>query len=259
MAAANKVSISIRLYTPHDVDLICLYRNPEFDFCKAVKAACRAFINQSNERISQPPLNRPRKYFGDLPHITALHLILDKEKDADLVNLLIDTVYAGVRNSFVKNLLRAYMSGFDGSLYFASNYIKHADDANVSLMSEGTVITEINHGSRKKGKQNKKKTFDKKENNANNLKKETKTAIAKKKLNDNFDAKSDSIKLDKADMYQQEPFLKGPVKKHDLPTEKPLNTPEEYEVGIADEPVGETIDDGGAVGSLFANMMNKYQ
>ena len=258
MLAANKVSISIRLYTPHDVDLICLYRNPDFDFCKAVKASCRAFIRQSNERISQPLLNRPRKYFGDLPRITALHLILDKEKDADLIELLVDTVYAGVRNSFIKNLLRAYMSGFDGSLYFASNYIKHADEANASLMVDGTVITKISHSKKKSAKKRDNVKKQKISARRASSKSEKTGKVSDKKEPDEKSSERQSIK---PIIRQSESFIKEP--RPEKPTEvvskrHPVDN-DAVDIDASDAQVGETIDDGGAVGNLFAKMMNNYQ
>ena len=61
----------------------------------------------------------PVPSFETLDEVYALYLILDEEKDEDIIEFLDDVRY-GTRNAFLKNLLRAYIPVMNFSAYFCS-------------------------------------------------------------------------------------------------------------------------------------------
>ena len=96
----------IRLYKPHDLDLIQLLTQYQFDLTKAVYCCLTAFANGEHFLIEIPPkreepLRSDRKIF-------ARALILSKQKDEKAIRIL-EEITPGYRNNFLKNLLRIYL------------------------------------------------------------------------------------------------------------------------------------------------------
>lgn len=95
----------IRLYYPHDLDLISYMRFYELDIVKAIYCAATAFCKGDSFVIQKPesrstPLDKRKTY--------SRSLYLDTEKDAELCELL-NEITPGYRNNFFKNILRLYL------------------------------------------------------------------------------------------------------------------------------------------------------
>lgn len=100
-----KKTFRIKLYYPHDLDLISLMLTHEMNFTKAVYCALTAFCKGEVFALKIPPLRntvlpKKRQYNKDLNLYT--------EKDLDAIELLMK-IAPGYRNNFLKNLLRLYI------------------------------------------------------------------------------------------------------------------------------------------------------
>lgn len=100
-----KKTFRIKLYYPHDLDLISLMLTHEMNFTKAVYCALTAFCKGEVFALKIPPLRnvelpKKRQYIKDLNLYT--------EKDLDAIELLMK-ITPGYRNNFLKNLLRLYI------------------------------------------------------------------------------------------------------------------------------------------------------
>lgn len=100
-----KKKILLRLYNPHDIDLISLMIRHQMDIIKAVYCAITAFANKESFVIRIPPL---REYNLESKRVYSKHLILDLEKDKNVIQLL-ERIEPGYRNNFLKNILRLYL------------------------------------------------------------------------------------------------------------------------------------------------------
>lgn len=100
-----KKTFRIKLYYPHDLDLISLVLTHETNFIKAVYCALTAFCKGEVFALKIPPIRntelpKKRQYIKDLNLYT--------EKDLDAIELLMK-IAPGYRNNFLKNLLRLYI------------------------------------------------------------------------------------------------------------------------------------------------------
>ena len=98
------MKIKLRLYRQHDLDLIGLYINPDFNFRNAVKHTLTAYVRNEPYTINFPEPVLPRKKINYLIQIC---VNLD-ESEGDIADWLV-TMKSGYRNSMIKNILRGYM------------------------------------------------------------------------------------------------------------------------------------------------------
>lgn len=101
----EKKKVLLRLYNPHDIDLISLMVRHQMDIIKAVYCAVTAFANKESFVIRIPPL---RECTLESKRVYSKHLTLDLEKDQTVIQLL-DRIEPGYRNNFLKNILRLYL------------------------------------------------------------------------------------------------------------------------------------------------------
>ena len=101
----SKRAFKIRLYYPHDIDLISIYRIYKFNMVKAIYCSVTAFSKYDKFFINIPPL---RETPLEKKKTYAFTLTLDSEKDAETL-ALIDLIDSGFRNNFFKNILRMYL------------------------------------------------------------------------------------------------------------------------------------------------------
>lgn len=107
------MKLVIRLYRRHDLDLLYLYQNQEFNFQQNLKTVLKDFIrNQGNNtgevRIHIPPYNTHTCNYSELRSSVQIHIYLSEKKDKDIVNF-IKEIKTGFRNSLVKNIFRNYL------------------------------------------------------------------------------------------------------------------------------------------------------
>lgn len=96
----------LRLYKPHDLDLIMYYAKYKFNIAGAAYKCGKAFCKGDFFVIKFPPtrktpLRTNKKIFTYV-------LKLDENRDEELIRLL-NKIAPGYRNNFLKNLLRLYL------------------------------------------------------------------------------------------------------------------------------------------------------
>lgn len=121
--------ITMRLHKIHDLDLISLYKNPEYSLEDILITALRAFIHNEPVYFYVPslyPMN-----LSVIPNSIMLHLSLDEEKDEDIIEFL-SHVKEGYRNSFLKNMVRGCMVG--------SNIYPYIDTSSVNIKTISNYV-----------------------------------------------------------------------------------------------------------------------
>ena len=145
--------ITLRLYRQHDLDLITLYKNPDFSLPYAIKKALNAYVRSETLYIKQPKafeLDPTKK----IPKIVQMHINLNPDTDNDIILWLKD-IKEGYRNSILKNLIRGYLIGPCIYPYRKNkNAINDFESVTKSFEENVKQIDEV----RTKGKDNKKKT-----------------------------------------------------------------------------------------------------
>lgn len=106
------MKVKLRLYRQHDLDLIGLFINPEFNFAKEAKKALAAYVRGKPYVVSSPDPVLPKK---KVSYLIQTNIILD-ESETDVIQWLL-SMKSGYRNSLVKNILRGYMSAPNVFLY----------------------------------------------------------------------------------------------------------------------------------------------
>lgn len=101
------MKITLRLYRRHDIDLISLYKNPQFDFKKACIIALRGYVTKQPVLFKQPPYYVPKDEFK---YGYQMFLILDDVNDADIIDYL-ETLRPRYRNEFIKMVIRGSVIG----------------------------------------------------------------------------------------------------------------------------------------------------
>lgn len=103
------MDITVRLYKLHDYDLIYLYKNLRFPIKDAMKKALIAYVR--NEPIFFDfPINKVETdQLVDVKN-AQFHIKLDDNDESDVIEYLIG-LKRFYRNSFLKNLLRGYLTG----------------------------------------------------------------------------------------------------------------------------------------------------
>ena len=155
---------TMRLYKIHDIDLISLYKNPNFKFNKNMKLALKAFINKEQIKIEVPeykPINvneilKPRligKRTSYFPYIL-IHLSLNEDTDKDIIELL-DHIKPGRMNGFLKNILRSNLTYCNYSPYIEGEFLNKYN-FNSTVSKSFINKEEIKKDKEKNDKENKK-------------------------------------------------------------------------------------------------------
>ena len=97
----------IRLYKPHDLDLMELVARHRFCLQKAAYCCLSAFVKGEHFVIRIPEL-RKEPLPGRKVYARTLRLSEKKDADREIIRLL-DQITPGYRNNFIKNLLRLYL------------------------------------------------------------------------------------------------------------------------------------------------------
>jgi hypothetical protein len=108
------MNLMMRLYRQHDLDLISLFYDPNFLFKKAVKDVLASYVRGTYYRIQIPHVPITVEHVNK---VIPFHISLDDEEDADIIEWL-NGVTNGNRNSFIKNLFRAYAVGVNMIPYY---------------------------------------------------------------------------------------------------------------------------------------------
>lgn len=103
----GKVKVTIRLYRLHDPDLLTLMNTHNLSLRKTAYCVLKAFSKGEFFVISIPPVNELNYEMAKKVYTSML--ILDSEKDADIIEML-SYIQDGYRNNFIKTLLRLYLS-----------------------------------------------------------------------------------------------------------------------------------------------------
>lgn len=103
------MDITVRLYKLHDYDLIYLYKNLRFPIKDAMKKALLAYVRNEPVFIDFPVEKVNQDNLTDIKS-AQFHLKLDAVADADAIEYL-GSLKKYYRNSFLKNLLRGYLTG----------------------------------------------------------------------------------------------------------------------------------------------------
>lgn len=104
----KKKIYSLRLYYPHDIDLLSFIETHDIDFSETAGDILRAFFNQEFFILNPEPRTEP--FIGTRKRICRRELILDEddEKDKKIISCL-SAIKKGCINNFVKNLFRLYL------------------------------------------------------------------------------------------------------------------------------------------------------
>ena len=113
----SKKRYTIRLYQRHDMDLITFCELYEVSFARAAYCVLKSFVKGETFVLAIPP--KKMNSDDELKHLYHKKLILDTEKDKDVIALL-ENVLPGYKNSFIKNLLRQYIRMPATELYMKS-------------------------------------------------------------------------------------------------------------------------------------------
>lgn len=133
----------MRLYRRHDLDLLFLYDNPNFNFQKKVKYVLKDFVknngfNNKTVSIEIPPYDVNTCNYTDLRGYVQIHIYLSPQKDKDIINF-IKSIKTGFRNSTVKNIFRNYLSR---PAVYATLTAKPTNDNDVETMDSTEKILE---------------------------------------------------------------------------------------------------------------------
>ena len=112
------MKITMRLYRIHDLDLLYLYKLPDFSIQKAIKSALKAYLAEQDLTIDYPIVDDLL-----LPKTAMIHIYLSEKKDAEIIAWL-KNVSKGYRNSLLKNIFRSYLKEPSVEPYLLDNNIQ---------------------------------------------------------------------------------------------------------------------------------------
>lgn len=207
--------VTMRLYKMHDLDLIALYQNKSFHFTKAVYSCLSSLVRGHPFWIEEP------EFCVDFEHtskIIQIALIIP-DNDKEVINLL-HNVKRGIRNSYIKNLMRSFILRPNLNVY----YEKEIQEPSSLTDREYREFPRRNQGKKRKEKTESIETMLK------NQEKKRKEEI------EDFDA------------YQNEDSS------HEKPPEKKSKEPEQKKQEFV-EPDNENSDDNDEF-DLFDSFMN---
>ena len=102
------IRLTMRLYKRHDIDLLCIYMQPNHSLQHTIKRAVLAYINGENIKLTYPCSS---SLIADLPSTAQFHLYLSSRSEDDLKIInFISNIPPGFKNSFLKNITRYYFS-----------------------------------------------------------------------------------------------------------------------------------------------------
>lgn len=116
------MKITIRMYRNHDMDLLTLYKNSNFGFLKATKAALKAAASGKIYQFWIPKSDKPLNNFN-FKYVYQAFVYLDEKEDKDIIDWL-SKVKKGYRNSLIKMVLRSSMIGPAYYACFADDNIR---------------------------------------------------------------------------------------------------------------------------------------
>lgn len=143
------MKLIVRLYRQHDLDLIALHKNKDFCLTTAIRKSLDAYVNKKQLSILAPNSILEEK----VPRQIQIIVRFDDHKDAKAIEW-IKTIKSGYRNSFIKNLLRGYLTYPIVPAYMEGDSFDSVIKDNTNLFISNT----INYC---KVKNNKKKTIKK--------------------------------------------------------------------------------------------------
>lgn len=100
---------TIRLYRRHDMDLLVLYKNKNFNFQKALKRSLYAYMNNQPIKYKTPDIPKEMSNF-EFKYAYQCFLYLDEETDKELIAFL-DNIKPKMFNAFCKSVLRGSLIG----------------------------------------------------------------------------------------------------------------------------------------------------
>jgi len=100
---------TIRLYRRHDMDLLVLYKNKNFNFQKALKRSLYAYMNNQPIKYKTPDIPKEMNNF-EFKYAYQCFLYLDEETDKELIAFL-DNIKPKMFNAFCKSVLRGSLVG----------------------------------------------------------------------------------------------------------------------------------------------------
>lgn len=144
-----KVKLGIRLYRAHDLDLISLMEEYEFNFTKALYCAITAFVNGETFVVKDLELRYTPKSYKKKSILRVLTLNEEKDKKAIL---FLEGIEKGYRNSFLKNLLRLYLCRPIASAYFGSEQDAMEAEAMCEIFKEHRKVARAANFSKTTGR-----------------------------------------------------------------------------------------------------------
>lgn len=180
--------VTIRMYRQHDLDLITLYRHPNFSLPAAIKKALIAYVRKEQLIIKQPAPYQMEK--EKISRIVQVHINLNEEYEKDIIDWIKD-IKEGFRNSVLKNIIRGYIAGPFIYTYQKSESAIDDTDANNKLFEDNIkIITPLKSFKSSKPRKKKKKDDGKKIQDS---------ILAKEILSDNKEKKKDVVFIERID------------------------------------------------------------
>lgn len=152
------MKLGIRLYRAHDLDLISLMEEYEFNFTKALYCAITAFVNGETFVVKDLELRYTPKSYKKKSILRVLTLNEEKDKKAIL---FLEGIEKGYRNSFLKNLLRLYLCRPIASAYFGSDKDAMEAEAMCEIFKEHRKVARAANFSKTTGRSSKGRRPDK--------------------------------------------------------------------------------------------------
>ena len=128
------MNITVRLYKLHDYDLIYLYKNLRFPIKDAMKKALFAYVRTEPVFFDFPVKRIDTDNLEKIKN-AQFHIKLDKTEDADIISYL-SRLKKFYRNSFLKNLLRGYLTGPAAYVYEADINVNRSKERNDSVKNQ---------------------------------------------------------------------------------------------------------------------------
>ena len=234
--------VTLRLYRQHDLDLITLYRHPEFSLPNAMKKALCGYVRNEKFFIKQPSTYE----LGNekISKIVQMHIQLSDKTESDVIKWL-KGIKEGYRNSVLKNVIRSYMAG--PCVYSYSTNASEAANLALDVMDnfESNIRETIEIKGRGYTKPVKRKVDTRKVEDS---------VIAKTILSDNNKPQNKNVFVeriddDNVDVKKLEDITKIEPKKEEIKaTPVAKETPKVQETVVKNEPVieddsAETLDD----------------
>lgn len=97
---------TIRLYSPHDIDLIALLYRRSFDLASEFRETLYSYVRGDEYIVSIPGEYAEPDYIHRNPHV--FHVVIDSS-DRDVIEFL-NRLPNGYRNATIKNIFRQKMS-----------------------------------------------------------------------------------------------------------------------------------------------------